>query len=126
MKREFDSTQVDPVPYFKRAGASTGLWNHIFPHLQLKRRSTTSNPYANSRQGFHTTFYDIRETKHLDVKELWKQGPLYDHPLGWHFRRCAYTVSSENSLIMTRSFLLFSSTVLYLLMKAKIRITGSR
>ncbi|KAI4181157.1 MAG: hypothetical protein LQ348_005067 [Seirophora lacunosa] len=92
MKREFDSTQVDPVPYFKRAGASTGLWNHIFPHLQLKRRSTTSNPYANSRQGFHTTFYDIRETKHLDVKELWKQGPLYDHPLGWHFRRCAYTL----------------------------------
>ncbi|KAL8648668.1 MAG: hypothetical protein Q9210_004849 [Variospora velana] len=79
IKREFDATLVDPVPYFKRAGTSTGLWNHIFSHLQLKRRSTTSNPYANSRQGFHTTFYDIRETKHLDVKELWKHDEATNH-----------------------------------------------
>lgn len=93
IKREFDTTFADPIPYFKRAGTSTGLWNHLFSHLLLKRRPTTSNPYANSRQGFHTIFYDIRETKDLEAKELWKHGQLYDHPLGWHFRKCAYTVS---------------------------------
>ncbi|KAL8727709.1 MAG: hypothetical protein Q9166_005882 [cf. Caloplaca sp. 2 TL-2023] len=92
IKPEFDSGFADPIPYFKRADTSTGLWNHIFSHLQLKRRSTTSNPYATSYQGFHTTFYDIRETKDLEVKEVWKHGPLYDHPLGWHFRKCAYTL----------------------------------
>ncbi|KAI4172149.1 MAG: hypothetical protein LQ346_008650 [Caloplaca aetnensis] len=85
MKQEFDNTLADPIPYFNRAGTSTGLWDHVFSHLRLKRRSTSSNPYANSRQGFHTTFYDIRETKDLEAKELWRQGPLYDHPLGWHF-----------------------------------------
>ncbi|KAL9596088.1 MAG: hypothetical protein Q9219_006036 [cf. Caloplaca sp. 3 TL-2023] len=92
IKREFDSGFANPIPYFKRADASTGLWNHLFSHLQLKRRSATSNPYTTGRQGFHTTFYDIRETKDSEVKELWRHGPLYDHPLGWHLRKCAYTL----------------------------------
>ncbi|KAL8670900.1 MAG: hypothetical protein Q9168_004590 [Polycauliona sp. 1 TL-2023] len=92
IKPEFDSGFADPIPYFKRADTSTGLWNHIFSHLQLKRRSASSNQYASGDLGFHTTFYDIRETKHLEAKELWKHGPLYDHPLGWHFRKCAYTL----------------------------------
>ncbi len=93
IKPEFDSGFADPIPYFKRANANTGLWNHIFSHLQLKRRSASSNPYAKGDLGFHTTFYDIRETKDLEAKEAWKHGPLYDHPLGFHFRKCAYTVS---------------------------------
>ncbi|KAL8969008.1 MAG: hypothetical protein Q9183_002200, partial [Haloplaca sp. 2 TL-2023] len=92
IKREFDSGFAEPIPYFKRADATTGLWNHIFSHLQLKRRPTTSNPYAAGLQGFHTTFYDIRETKDIEATEIWKHGPLYDHPLGWHFRKCAYTL----------------------------------
>ncbi|KAL8917223.1 MAG: hypothetical protein Q9208_008062 [Pyrenodesmia sp. 3 TL-2023] len=92
IKRELDTLVADPIPYFKRAGTNTGLWDHLFSHLQLKRRSTSSNPYANSRQGFHTVFYDVRETKDLEAKELWRRGPLYDHPLGWHFRKCAYTL----------------------------------
>ncbi|KAI4184358.1 MAG: hypothetical protein L6R41_004793 [Letrouitia leprolyta] len=92
IKREFDSAFTNPIPYFKRSDTSTGLWNHLFSHLQLKRRSATANPYVTGRQGFHTTFYDIKETKDLQVKELWRHGPLYDHPLGWHLRRCAYTL----------------------------------
>ncbi|KAL8795704.1 MAG: hypothetical protein Q9182_007503 [Xanthomendoza sp. 2 TL-2023] len=92
IKPKFDSGFADPIPYFKRADTTTGLWDHIFSHLQLKRRSATSNPYSTGHQGFHTTFYDIRETKDLEAKEVWKHGPLYDHPLGWHLRKCAYTV----------------------------------
>ncbi|KAL8785629.1 MAG: hypothetical protein Q9213_003283 [Squamulea squamosa] len=92
IKPEFDSGFADPIPYFKRADTNTGLWNHIFSHLQLKRRSASSNPYAIGHLGFHTTFYDIRESKDLEAKEVWKHGPLYDHPLGWHFRKCAYTL----------------------------------
>ncbi|KAL8684949.1 MAG: hypothetical protein Q9224_006048, partial [Gallowayella concinna] len=93
IKPKFDSGFADPIPYFKRAiNTSTGLWDHIFSHLQLRRRSATSNPYSNGHHGFHTTFYDIRETKDLEAKEVWKHGPLYDHPLGWHLRKCAYTV----------------------------------
>ncbi|KAL9023890.1 MAG: hypothetical protein Q9196_006898 [Gyalolechia fulgens] len=92
IKREFDSAFTNPIPYFKRSDNSTGLWNHLFSHLQLKRRSATANPYVTGRQGFHTTFYDIRETKDLEAKELWRHGPLYDHPLGWHLRKCAYTL----------------------------------
>ncbi|KAL8860853.1 MAG: hypothetical protein Q9178_002883 [Gyalolechia marmorata] len=112
IKPEFDSGFADPIPYFKRADTSTGLWNHIFSHLQLKSRSASSNPYAASHVGFHTTFYDIRETKDLEAKEVWKHGPLYDHPLGWHFRKCAYTLygpapldedgDTERSFEMTR------------------------
>lgn len=51
------------------------------------------NPYATSTwTGFHTVFYEICETVDPIEKELWKHGPLYDHPLGWQFRKCAYTV----------------------------------
>ncbi|KAL8894091.1 MAG: hypothetical protein Q9192_004628 [Flavoplaca navasiana] len=92
IKPEFDSGFADPIPYFTRADTSTGLWNHIFSHLQLKRRSASSNPYVLGDVGFHTTFYDIRETKDLEAKEIWRHGPLYDHPFGWHFRKCAYTL----------------------------------
>ncbi|KAI4201119.1 MAG: hypothetical protein LQ350_003433 [Teloschistes chrysophthalmus] len=92
IKGEFDSGFADPIRYFQRAGASPGLWDHIFSHLRLKRRSSTVNPYASGHQGFHTIFYDIRETKHIEAKELWKHGPLYDHPLGWYVRKCAYTL----------------------------------
>ena len=83
-----------PIPYFSRRDRLVGVWNHIFNHLQLKCRGTTTNPYATSPwPGFHTTFYEICETTDPVDKELWKNGPLYDHPLGWHFRKCAYTVS---------------------------------
>ncbi|KAL8828365.1 MAG: hypothetical protein Q9170_006633 [Blastenia crenularia] len=76
IKREFDSGFANPIPYFKKAAASSGLWNHLFSHLQLKRRSASSNPYVTGQQGFHTTFYDIRETKDLEVKELWRHVPF--------------------------------------------------
>ncbi|KAL8687234.1 MAG: hypothetical protein Q9218_006536 [Villophora microphyllina] len=92
IKGEFDSGFADPIRYFKRIGASIGLWDHIFSHLRLKRRSSTANPYLTGHQGFHTVFYDIRETRDIEAKELWKHGPLYDHPLGWYFRKCAYTL----------------------------------
>ncbi|KAL8711184.1 MAG: hypothetical protein Q9220_004329 [cf. Caloplaca sp. 1 TL-2023] len=78
IKREFDSGFADPIPYFRRADANTGLWNHIFSHLQLKRRNVTSNPYTTGHQGFHTTFYDIRETKDLETKEIYCPLPLDD------------------------------------------------
>ena len=64
--------------------------------MELKRRATTTNPYLNHSEGFHTTFYEIRKEASglgAGVKELWKHGPLYDHPLGWSFRKSAYTVS---------------------------------
>lgn len=32
------------------------------------------------------------KTTDSEVKELWEHGPLYDHPLGWQFRKCAFTV----------------------------------
>ncbi|KAL8992176.1 MAG: hypothetical protein Q9188_007647, partial [Gyalolechia gomerana] len=92
IKPEFDSAFTNLIPYFKRSDTSTGLWDHLYSHLKLKRRSATVNPYVTGRQGFHTTFYDIRETKDLEAKELWRHGPLYDHPLGWHLRKCAYTL----------------------------------
>ena len=92
-KRQVIGGLSDPIPYFQRGIAGTGLWSHMFSHLQLKQRNTTTNPYANPGAGFHTTFYDVREGKDLRVNELWKHGPLYDHPLGWSFRKCAYTVS---------------------------------
>ena len=111
IKREFDSGFAEPIPYFKRANATTGLWDHIFSHLQLKRRPTTSNPYAAGLQGFHTTFYDIRETKDIEVTEIWKHGPLYDHPLGWHFRKCAYTVGNLVEITLNQ-LTLCSSTAL--------------
>lgn len=72
---------------------STGLWTYIFSHLKLKPWDITTNPYVDVDTGFHTTFYEIRRDKHLGVNELWKQGPIYDHPLGWYFRKSAYTVS---------------------------------
>ena len=83
-----------PIPYFASTNKILGLWDHLDYHLQAKRRGTTTNPYANSWIGFHTNFYEIREVTEWQVKELWKHGPLYGHPLGWHFRKCAYTVSS--------------------------------
>ena len=69
-----------------------GLWDHLDYHLQTKRRGVTTNPYANALNGFHTNFYEIREVTEWRISELWKHGPLYGHPLGWHFRKCAYTV----------------------------------
>lgn len=123
LKREYDTTFADPVPYFTRAGTNTGLWDHLFPHLQLKRRPTTSNPYAKSRQGFHTTFYDIREPKDLEARELWKHGPLYDHPLGWHFRKCAYTVSFRVGL--KRQILSYPFSSIALCLMRMEMLTGS-
>lgn len=93
IKPELSSKPEDPIPYFARSEYSTGVWNHIFSHLQLKRRAVTSNPYISKAVGFHTTFYDIRETNDVQLNEIWTHGPLYDHPLGWHFRKCAYTAS---------------------------------
>ena len=87
-----------PIPYFCNdpRALSTGLWAHLNSHLQLKRRKLTSNPYlVDPGAGFHTTFYEVREKQHLQQKELWKHGPLYDHPLGSFFRKSAYTVSAE-------------------------------
>lgn len=99
-RRRYLASQVDdPIPYFRRNGATAGLWRHLSTHLELKRRVTTTNPYLNHLEGFHTTFYEIRKAS--DANELWKQGPLYDHPLGWSFRKSAYTVSDPPvSLIM--------------------------
>ena len=70
-----------------------GLWDHLDYHIQAKRRGITTNPYASAWNGFHTNFYEIREVTEWRIKEFWKHGPLYGHPLGWHFRKCAYTVS---------------------------------
>ena len=91
--------RTEPIPYFYR-NTSPGLWSHLSAHLELKRRATTTNPYLNPSEGFHTTFYEIRKDASgiVDgVKELWKHGPLYDHPLGWSFRKSAYTVSYRRS-----------------------------
>ena len=82
-----------PIPYFRSGNTSSGLWSHIYSHLLLKPRDTTTNPYLDAEAGFHTTFYEIRGDEHLGLNEVWKHGPLYDHPLGWHFRKSAYTVS---------------------------------
>ncbi|KAL9102390.1 MAG: hypothetical protein Q9163_002456 [Psora crenata] len=84
-----------PIPYFSRTNNLFGIWDHISSHLKLKRRSSIANPYRTSAwTGFHTTFYEICEDARSLEKELWKHGPLYDHPLGWHFRKCAYTLYS--------------------------------
>lgn len=85
----------DLIPYFGSGNTSMGLWSHIYSHLLLKPRDTTTNPYLDAGAGFHTTFYEIRENEHLGSNEVWKHGPLYDHPLGWHFRKSAYTVSFQ-------------------------------
>ena len=92
-RRKLGNALPEPIPYFGRSDASMGLWAHLFSHLQLKRRADTINPYLDPGTGFHTTFYEIRTDKQSQVKELWKHGPLYDHPLGWSFRKSAYTVS---------------------------------
>ncbi|MCJ1470220.1 hypothetical protein MMC07_008865 [Pseudocyphellaria aurata] len=96
-KEDFHESLPEPIPYFGRGDASTGLWTHLFSHLRLQRRNTITNPYLNNQLGFHTTFYEIRERKHLQISESWKQGPLYDHPLGWHFRKSAYTLYAANN-----------------------------
>ena len=86
------SRNNEPIPYFSQNGAP-GLWRHISAHLELKPRATTTNPYLSPYEGYHTTFYEIRKNvAGTSVKELWKQGQLYDHPLGWSFRKSAYTV----------------------------------
>lgn len=90
-RRKLGNASPEPIPYFGRSDASQGLWDHLSSHLLLKRRADTTNPYLDPRIGFHTVFYEIR--KHLQAKELWKHGPLYDHPLGFFFRKSAYTVS---------------------------------
>ena len=84
-----------PIPYFSRTERRTTIWDHISSHLRLKNRGTTINPYAASPwTGFHTTFFEICETSEPIEDELWKHGPLYDHPLGWQFKKCAYTLYS--------------------------------
>lgn len=97
-KRNPASHTHDPIPYFPRNGATAGLWSHLSTHLELKRRVTTTNTYLNQSEGFHTTFYEIRKAS--EVNELWKQGPLYDHPLGWSFRKSAFTVSDPPLLLV--------------------------
>ena len=98
-RRKLGNASPDPIPYFSTSEtsqglwASQGLWDHLSSHLQLKRRADTTNPYLDARVGFHTVFYEIRTDKHVQIKELWKHGPLYDHPLGYFFRKSAYTVS---------------------------------
>lgn len=82
----------EPIPYFTTTDKIKGLWDHLDYHLQCKRRGTTTNPYTSEWNGFHTNFYEVRETTDWTIEELWKHGPLYGHPLGWHFRKCAYTV----------------------------------
>ena len=84
--------QQKPIPYFTSTDRILGLWDHLDYHLQTKRRGTTINPYLNVWNGFHTDFYEVREVTEWSVRELWKHGPLYGHPLGWHFRKCAYTI----------------------------------
>ena len=84
--------QQDPVPYFCSTDKILGLWDHLDYHVQTKRRGTTTNPYSRAFNGFHTNFYEVCEVTEWTIKELWKHGPLYGHPLGWHFRKCAYTI----------------------------------
>ena len=84
--------QQQPIPYFMSTDKILGLWDHLDYHLQTKRRGITTNPYLSPLHGFHTDFYEVREVKEWTVRELWKHGPLYDHPLEWHFRKCAYTM----------------------------------
>lgn len=96
-KRNFHEALPEPIPYFGRGDASTGLWAHMFSHLRLQRRNTITNPYLDNKTGFHTTFYEIRKRDRLQINELWKQGPLYHHPLGWYFRNSAYTLYAPNS-----------------------------
>lgn len=89
----FQEGLPEQIPYFGRGSTSTGIWSHIHSHWDLKPRDTTTNPYLDAGVGFHTTFYEIREDERLKLNEIWKHGPLYDHPRGWHFRKSAYTVS---------------------------------
>ena len=90
--------QQKPIPYFSSTDKILGLWDHLDYHLQTKRRTTTTNPYASPWIGFHTNFYEVREVTEWLVREQWKHGPLYGHPLGWHFRKCAYTVYAPVSV----------------------------
>lgn len=93
---KFQEGLPEQIPYFGRGNTSTGLWSHIHSHLHLKPRDTTTNPYLDADTGFHITFYEIREGEHLGLNEVWKHGPLYDHPEGWHFRKSAYTVRFQD------------------------------
>ena len=85
------------IPYFPSTDKIMGLWDHLDYHLQTKRRGTTVNPYAHACNGFHTSFYEVCEVTEWSINERWKHGPLYGHPLGWHFRKCAYTIYSPVS-----------------------------
>ena len=90
--------QQKPIPYFTSTDKIMGLWDHLDYHLQTKRRGTTTNPYSIPWNGFHTDFYEVREVTDWTVGELWKHGPLYGHPLGWHFRKCSYTIYTPVSV----------------------------
>ena len=37
------------------------------------------------------------KTTDLKARELWKHGPLYEHPFGWQFRKCAFTIYAPAS-----------------------------
>ena len=82
------------IPYFTRTDRIIGVWDHLSSHLQLKNRPISVNPYSSRWTGFHTNFYEIMKTTNVETRELWKHGPLYEHPLGWQFRKCAFTIYS--------------------------------
>ena len=86
------NSQRNPIPYFSSTDKIVGLWDHLDYHLQCKRRGTTTNPYSIAHNGFHTSFYEVREITEWTTPDIWKHGPLYGHPLGWHFKKCAYTI----------------------------------
>ncbi len=90
--------QQKPIPYFASTDKILGLWDHLDYHLQTKRRGTTTNPYTSAWNGFHTYLYEVREVTEWSVRELWKHGPLYDHPLGWSFRKGAFTIYAPISV----------------------------
>ena len=86
------NSQRNPIPYFSSTDKIFGLWDHLDYHLQGKRRGTTTNPYQTQYNGFHTNFYEVKEVTQWTIPDIWKHGPLYGHPLGWHFKKSAFTI----------------------------------
>lgn len=63
--------------------------------MNPKHKSSVNNPYTDPTAGFTTRFYEIRKEAASNRNELWDHGQLYDHPLGWSFRKSAFTVSTQ-------------------------------
>ena len=61
--------------------------------MNPKYKASVTNPYVDPVAGFTTRFYEIRKEATINGGELWDHGQLYDHPLGWSFRKSAFTVS---------------------------------